>query len=89
MLDPRSVLVVTEQRSPRRVVSDLWRRGERAVDLSSVTLTGGPVLTRTATVFSGFTGAFMGLVVTVVFLWVVDVASSGCSVDFAETCVVF
>lgn len=102
MLDPRSVLVVTEQRSPRCVVSDLWSRGERAVDLSSVTSTEGRVLTRTATVFSGFTGAFMGLVVSVVFLWntvglcetrvaswVVGVASSGCSVDFAETCVVF
>lgn len=84
------------------MVSDLWRRGERAVDVSSVTLTGARVLTRTATVFSGFPGAFMGLVVSVVFLqntvglcetrvvsWVVDVTSSGCSVDFAETCVVF
>lgn len=60
------------------------------------------MLTRTATVFSGFPGAFVGLVVSVVFLkntvglcetrvasWVVDVTSSGCSVDFAETCIVF
>lgn len=83
------------------MVLDFWRQGERAIDLSFVTLT-DRVLTRTATVSSGFPGAFMGLVVSVVFLentvglcetpvasWVDDAASSGCSVDFAETCAVF
>lgn len=72
------------------------------MDLSSVALTGGPVDIKTATVFSGFPVVFIVLVATVVFLqntvglsetfvafWVVDVASSGCSVDSTETCLVF
>lgn len=69
--------------------------------MSSVALT-GCVVSRITDVFSGVSVVVMVLVATVVFLWntvglsgasgafsVVDVASSGCFVDFAETCVTF
>lgn len=69
--------------------------------MSSVALT-GRVGSKITDVFSGVSAAVTVLVATVVSLWntvglsgasvaflVVDVASSGCFVDFAETCVTF